>query len=201
MLIQHNKTALNLSLLPAAKNRKYLSSLEPILQHFEHIKVENQLKMPRTVVTHCKKKAVEVSRKSSIFSFAGVKGLSTFLLFTALSRLIRNKLFLIFVLLQPRPRLVPEPIKKKDQLRNTGQEVLTLQYRTPKNYRQDIALPHLCYYQIMTVIAYHITVTKSLTIPVLALSVADPNFNHSDYSRTNIKKTTGINKNCVHEFL
>ena len=41
------------SQLSDAKNRTDLSSLGPILQHFEHIKVENQLKRPRTVVTHC----------------------------------------------------------------------------------------------------------------------------------------------------
>ena len=35
------------------KKRTDLSSLEPIPQHFEHEKVENQQKRPRTVVTHC----------------------------------------------------------------------------------------------------------------------------------------------------
>ena len=41
------------SQLSDAKNKTVLSLLEPIPQHFEYVKVKNQLKRPRTVVTHC----------------------------------------------------------------------------------------------------------------------------------------------------
>ena len=44
------------SQLSETKNRTVLSLLEPIPQHFEYEKVKNQLKRPRTVVTHCLKK-------------------------------------------------------------------------------------------------------------------------------------------------
>ena len=43
---------MHLSFLMQKTEMIYLHYVEPIPQHFEYVKVENQLKMPRTVDTH-----------------------------------------------------------------------------------------------------------------------------------------------------